>query len=69
MQVWASETGEAMRNGTRPAGANREAQRQLRDALTARARRLQIAPASTAVQIRNAIARSLGLMRRLMKGT
>lgn len=69
MQVWASETGEAMRNGTRPASANREAQRQLRDALTARARRLQIAPASTAVQIRNAISRSLGLMRRLMKGT
>lgn len=69
MQVWASETGEAMRNGTRPASANREAQRQLRDALTARARRLQIAPASTAIQIRNAISRSLGLMRRLMKGT
>jgi hypothetical protein len=69
MQVWASETGEAMRNGTRPASANREAERQLRDALTARARRLQIAPASTAVQIRNAISRSLGLMRRLMKGT
>jgi hypothetical protein len=58
-----------MRNGTRPASANREAQRQLRDALTARARRLQIAPASTAIQIRNAISRSLGLMRRLMKGT
>lgn len=69
MQVWASDTCEAMRKDTRPASANREAQRQLRDAFMARARRLEIAPASTAAQLRNAISRSLGLMRRLMKGT
>lgn len=68
MQVWASETGKEMRNGSRPASANRDSQRQLRDALIARARRLDIAPASTAVAFRNAILRSLGLMRRLMKG-
>ena len=32
MQVWASETGEAMRNGSRPASATAIPQRQLRDA-------------------------------------
>jgi hypothetical protein len=69
MQVWASETGEEMRNGTRPASANSDSQRQLREALMARARRLNLAPASSAIQLRNAISRSLGLMRRLMKGT
>ncbi|CAN5717048.1 hypothetical protein BH18ACT13_BH18ACT13_08130 [soil metagenome] len=69
MQVWSSETGEAMRNGSRPASASRDAQRQLRDALMARARQLEVAPSSTATELRRAISRSLGLMRRLMKGT
>lgn len=69
MQVWASETGEAMRSGSRPATASRESERQLRGALTAKARQLQIAASSTAAELRSSISSSLGLMRRLMKGT
>ena len=69
MQVWASETGEAMRSGSRPATASRESERQLRGALTAKARQLQIAASSTAAELRSSISTSLELTRRLMKGT
>lgn len=69
MQVWASETGNARRNGNHAAGASRESERQLRGALTARARQLTIATSSTAAELRAAISGALGLMRRLMKGT
>lgn len=69
MQVWASETGRAMRSGNRPAGASRESERQLRGALTAKARQLQIAASSSATELKSSISSALALMRRLMKGT
>jgi hypothetical protein len=69
MQVWASETGEAIRTGQHAASSTAQAERQLRGALTARARRLTIAASSTAVEFRNAIASSMTYMRRLMRGT
>ncbi|MDP8929755.1 MAG: hypothetical protein M3O70_14590, partial [Actinomycetota bacterium] len=68
MQVWATETGEAVRKGGHPAGTRRESERQLRGALAARARQLSIATSSTAAELREAISASLGLMRRIMQG-
>lgn len=69
MQVWASETGEAIRNGQHAAGTTAQSERQLRGALTARARRLTIAASSTAIEFRNAISASMSYMRRLMRST
>jgi hypothetical protein len=69
MQVWASETGEAIRNGQHAAGSTAQSERQLRGALAARARRLTIAASSTAAEFRDAIASSMTYMRRLMGET
>lgn len=68
MQVWATETAEARRNGAASASASADTERQLRNALTAKARQLQVAASSTAAEIRTAIATSLNSMRRLLKG-
>ena len=68
MQVWATETAEARRNGAASATASADTERQLRSALTAKARQLQVAASSTATEIRTAISTSLNSMRRLMKG-
>jgi hypothetical protein len=68
MQVWATETAGARRDGAASATASAETERQLRGALTAKARQLQIAASSTATQIRTAISASLNSMLRLMKG-
>jgi hypothetical protein len=68
MQVWATETAEARRNGAASATASADTERQLRSALTAKARQLQIIASSTATEIRTAISTSLNSMRRLMKG-
>lgn len=69
MQVWASETGDARRNGDHAVGASRESERQLRGALSARARQLTIAASATAAELREAISGAMALMRRLMRGT
>ena len=55
MQVWATETAEARRNGAASASASGDTERQLRNALTAKARQLQVAASSTAAEIRTAI--------------
>ncbi|WP_121253483.1 hypothetical protein [Solirubrobacter pauli] len=69
MQVWATETAEARRNGATAATASADTERQLRNALVAKARQLQVAASSTATEIRSAISTSLSSMRRLMKGS
>jgi hypothetical protein len=69
VQVWCSETGEMQRTDTDRQVSNQDLERQLRAALEVRARQIEIAPASTADQLREAIGRSLSLMRKLMKGT
>jgi hypothetical protein len=69
MQVWATETAEARRNGAASASASGDTERQLRNALIAKARQLQVAASSTAAEIRTAIGTALNSMRRLMKGT
>jgi hypothetical protein len=68
MQVWATETAEARRNGATAVGASADTERQLRNALTAKARGLQVAASSTAAEIRSAIMTAMKAMRRLMKG-
>lgn len=67
VQVWASENGRAAHTADQPAAGTHEAERQLRGALAARARQITITTSTTAAELRDAIARSLSLMRRLMK--
>ena len=68
LQVYASELGEAMRDGSRPGQSSVEAERQLRGALRARVRQLQLpAEAVTANELRAAIYGALGMMRRLIR--
>lgn len=69
MQVYVSEAGEAMRDGSRPGQASVEAERQLRGVLRTRVRQLELPDqAVSAAELRDAIHRFLGLMRRLMRG-
>jgi len=68
VQVWAAETGKMQRATAGSGEAPRELERQLRAVLRAKARQVEVAAAASANGLRDAIASSLTLMRRLMKG-
>ena len=68
VQVWAAETGKMQRATTVGGQASRDLERQLRAVLRAKAKQVEVAAASSAKGLRDAIASSLTLMRRLMKG-
>jgi hypothetical protein len=68
VQVWAAETGKMQRASAASGQKARDLERQLRDALRTKAGQVEVAAASTAQALRDAIASSLTLMRRLMKG-
>lgn len=68
VQVWAAETGKMQRATTGRGQTARDLERQLRAAIRVKAQQVEVVAASTAQGLRDAIASSLTLMRRLMKG-
>ena len=68
-ETWALETGERLRSEPDRAKPTSDFERQLRAALRARAKQIEIAPASGANDLRQAIEHSLDLMRGLSEGT
>lgn len=68
VQVWAGETGQRQRAGSSRVHSSRDLERQLRSALAARARRIEISPGAGAEGLRAAIESSLTLMRGLTEG-
>lgn len=68
VQVWAGETGQRQRADSGRVHSSRELERQLRSALAARARQVEISADSGAESLRAAIESSLTLMRGLTEG-
>jgi hypothetical protein len=68
VQVWAGETGQRQRADSSRVHSSRDLERQLRSALAARARRIEISPGAGAEGLRAAIESSLALMRGLTEG-